>query len=854
MVRLATYIKPERYELVLRPNLEDFTFSGEETIYFDLERPVSEITLHADELKLESAVCTEAPSGQKIEAKEISYNKEAETVTFIFPKVLERGSGKLHLKFKGVLNDKMRGFYRSSYEAAGKKCYLATTQFEATDARRAFPCIDEPAVKAVFDVTLIVPGHCEAISNTIPEEVVEHEARFKVVKFAPTPKMSTYLVAFVVGDFEFIEDKTEEGVLVRVFTTPGKKEQARFALDVAKRTLSFYNRYFDIPYPLPVLDLIAIPDFASGAMENWGAVTYKESAILVDPEHSSTHNKQWVAVVIAHELAHQWFGNLVTMEWWTHLWLNEGFASYIEYLAVDHLFPEWDIWTQFASSDLSLALKLDALKTTHPIEVEVHHPHEIDEIFDKISYSKGASIIRMLTLYLGEESFREGLRHYLRKHSYANASTDDLWLALERVSHKPVKQIMQQWTKQAGYPLVTVNERGDQLELRQSRFFSSAISRQENKDKTTWRIPVSILKSDSPGFEHFVMSEESMLLPAVKSREWLKLNAGEGGFFRVRYPNSLLRSLRKPIEDKKFGPRDRLGLIRDVFALAESRELSTVEALELTSAYKSEDDYTVWVQLASNLGILHSLIAPEAFRDAFNSFARDIFALIVRKLGWEVQRDEKHTDTLLRSLVLYNHGTYGGRETIQTAQGLFQRTTIDGISIHPDLRGTVYRLVAENGDRKEYERLLGMHSKAKLQEEKNRIEGALTHFGDPTLLREALHFSISSEVRFQDTVRIVSNVFANPDGRDLAWDFVKENWPLFRERYGHGGRMLAGLVEAMDVFTVTQKAEEIHSFFKENPVPQASRTIEQTLEKIRSNALWLEENRKEIADWLINRK
>src|SRR3989344_3967776 len=291
---------------------------------------------------------------------------------------------------------------------------MATTQFESTDARRAFPCVDEPAAKAVFDVTLMVPDHCTAISNTIPTEVQEHESGYKIMRFAPTPKMSTYLLAFIVGEFEYVEGKTKEAVLVRVFTTPGKKKQAHFALEVTIKTLSFFNEYFAIPYPLPVLDLIAIPDFSSGAMENWGAITYREAALLVDPEHSSAHTKQWVALVIAHELAHQWFGNLVTMKWWTHLWLNEGFASYIEYLAVDHLFPSWQIWDRFVVADLAQALKLDALANTHPIEVPVHHPDEISEIFDAVSYSKGASVIRMLAEYIGEKDFRDGLRHYLR--------------------------------------------------------------------------------------------------------------------------------------------------------------------------------------------------------------------------------------------------------------------------------------------------------------------------------------------------------------------------------------------------------------------------------------------------------
>src|SRR3989338_2407982 len=380
-VRLSKNIIPVEYDIRLHPDLENFTFEGIETIHLSILQKTRIVTQHSKELEIETVKIGD------VFAK-ISYNKKTETATFTFPKNISTGKIKLTLVFKGILNDKMRGFYRSKYAIKGKEYHMATTQFEATDARRAFPCFDEPAQKAIFHVSLIIPKGKTAISNTLPVSVEKHEAGYEVVKFSPTPKMSTYLLAFIIGNFEYIESKTKRGLRVRVFTTPGKKHQAGFALKCAIKTLDFYENYFDIKYPLPILDMIAIPDFASGAMENWGAITYRESALLVDENNSSVSNKQWVALVIAHELAHQWFGNLVTMEWWTHLWLNEGFASYIEYLAVDKLFPHWDIWTQFSTNELGIALRLDALLHTHPIEIPVHHPDEIGEIFDEVSYSK----------------------------------------------------------------------------------------------------------------------------------------------------------------------------------------------------------------------------------------------------------------------------------------------------------------------------------------------------------------------------------------------------------------------------------------------------------------------------------
>src|SRR3989344_5361084 len=489
-VRLSKYIVPSEYKIELKPDLENFTFSGIETINLSILKSTKNITLHSKEIDVETVHIV--LRGEKVFAK-VRYDKKAETVTFTFPsaiglrarpKILPRGKTELVIVFKGILNDKMRGFYRSRYVVGQgnnqKEYHLATTQFEATDAQRAFPCFDEPAQKAVFRVSLVVPKGKTAISNTLPVSAREHESGFEVIEFSPTPRMSTYLLAFIVGDFEYLEKKSKEknsrGRIVRVFTVPGKKHQAKFALDCAEKILKFYEKYFDIKFPLPALDMIAIPDFSSGAMENWGAVTYRESALLVDEAHSSIGNKQWVGLLAADELAHLWFGDLVTMEWWTHLWLNEGFASYIESLAVDKLFPSWDIWTQFSTDDTGRALRLDALKTTHPIEVEMHHPDEIGEIFDEVSYSKGASLIRMLAEYLGEKDFRDGLRHYLKKHSYQNTSTLHLWQAFEKVSGEPVSKMMHNWTSKPGYPMVKVKS---DLSLSQERFFSNPISKKK---------------------------------------------------------------------------------------------------------------------------------------------------------------------------------------------------------------------------------------------------------------------------------------------------------------------------------------------------------------------------------------
>ncbi|MBU6447833.1 M1 family metallopeptidase, partial [Patescibacteria group bacterium] len=472
-ILLASYVKPERYRIMMHPDLKKFTFAGEETIFLDIKKGTRNIELHAKELKI-GGVELKTRKGSIYKPRKIVFNKKKETVDFLFSKTLAKGKYQLSLKFSGLLAEKLHGLYRSAYEHNGKVEYLATTQFESIFAREAFPCFDEPSHKAIFDVTLIVPKGLHGISNTMPVAVKEHSVGYEAIKFAPTPKMSTYLLAFIVGKFDYIEGKSKRGVVVRVFATPGKIQQAKFALEVAKKSLDFYEEYFAIKYPLPVLDLIAIPDFSAAAMENWGAITYREIALLVDSNNSSLAVKQRAAIVIAHEIAHQWFGNLVTMNWWTDLWLNEGFASYAEYMAVDHIFPEWNMWEQFMAGDYAVALELDALKNTHPIEVRINHPREIDEIFDDISYRKGASMIRMLADYIGPKNFQNGLRIYLKKHSYSNASTDDLWRAFESASGAPVGKIMSSWTKHPGFPFISARREGRFLAIEQRRFFKNA--------------------------------------------------------------------------------------------------------------------------------------------------------------------------------------------------------------------------------------------------------------------------------------------------------------------------------------------------------------------------------------------
>ncbi len=845
-MRLSEYIIPNKYSVSLVPDLDAFTFSGEEEIEIEIRKPTEKITLHAAELAILSA---EIVQNKKTEAGIVSYSEKDETVTFSFPSKVGTGKASLILKFEGILNDKLRGFYRSRYEIDGKIYHMGVTQFESTDARRAIPCFDEPAQKAVFEVTLKIPSDRTAISNTIESEIIEHASGFKTIKFEPSPKMSSYLLAFIVGHFESVVGKTKSGVQVRIFVTPGKKHQAEFALEVGIKCVEFYENYFGIKYPLPVMDLIAIPDFASGAMENWGAITYRETAILVDPVHSSTQNKQWVALVIAHEIAHQWFGNLVTMEWWTHLWLNEGFASYMEYVAIDSIFPVWNIWSQFVFIEEARGLSLDGLANTHAIEVDVNHPAEISEIFDAVSYSKGASVIRMLAEYLGEKDFRQGLEDYLKKHSYSNATTNDLWTALEKVSKKPVKKIMQNWTRKPGYPLINVMKNKNKLELSQSRFFSS--SRAQKKSNESWLVPISLISEKGKTSYHLMKSTK--LLLDNNYNDWVKINNRETSFVRVSYTLELLKLLEDPIKtsNKRLTEEDRFGIVRDAFALSQSGKMATSEALKLANFYRNDDSYVVWMEIASQILRLSNLLHGESYYGTFMKYSRELFREVTTNIGWTKKRGEAYDRTLLRSSVIYVLGTSGDSNIITRAREMFEKVYKENFAIDADLRGVVYRLIAENGTEEDYGKLTKMHKKTTLSEEKDRILRALCSFKQEDLLKKTFDFSFSEAGRDQDLVKTFVFIFANAYGKKVAWETLQKNWPFIKTKFG-GGHLFSRFVSPIENFTTNAQADEVESFFKKNTAPGIERTTAQALEQIRSNAAWLSRDSKKISEFLKN--
>lgn len=857
--RLPQNVLPVNYALQFKPDLTNFTFAGSEDISVQVKNPTKEIRINSAEIDITSV---QFSSSQQTVTENIgvAYNVEDELVTLTFPEELQVGDANLKIAFNGILNDKMKGFYRSKYKTPdGQDRYGGVTQFEPTDARRAFPCWDEPAIKATFDVTLTVPEDRVVLSNmTVKTESAASDAGWKVVSFNRSPIMSTYLLAFVVGEYDFVEDTDADGVKVRVYTPVGKKDQGTFALEVAVKTLPFYRQYFNIAYPLPKIDLIAIADFAAGAMENWGLVTYRETALLIDKENSSSATRQYVALVVGHELAHQWFGNLVTMEWWTHLWLNEGFASWIEYLCVDHCFPQYDIWTQFATSDFTRALELDALRNSHPIEVAVGHPSEVDEIFDAISYSKGASVIRMLHDYIGDEDYRKGMNSYLTKHQYNNTFTEDLWEALGSASGKPVNKIMSTWTKQMGYPVLKVSQEVNgttrMLKIQQEKFCADG-KQVEGSEKQLWLVPVSITTASSPdkAVHRFVLDqhEVAISLENINPSDWVKLNLGGIGFYRTQYSSDMFDAILPGVSSKALPPRDRLGLQNDVFALARAGVLSTVDFLKLAQAFANETDYTVWSDLCAGLGSVWNLIEYTDKESSFKTFLIKLFSTIASKLGWDSHEGESPLDAMLRGLVLKHLGMCDDDATLAQARQRFN-SHINGHHIAADLRSPVYSTVLKHGGEEEYEKLLTLFRATDLQEEKVRILRCLGAATQKELILRTLAFSLSSEVRSNETVFVVAGCTGSKEGRELAWNFLQTNWATLYERY-QGGFILGRLIKVCtEGFASEERADEVQKFFAAHSAPSAERNIDQAVENIRLNAQQLTRDQAHLDSFLTN--
>ncbi|KAK1608098.1 hypothetical protein QYE76_031771 [Lolium multiflorum] len=847
--RLPRFAEPLRYDLLLRPDLAACTFSGSAAVAVAVSAPTRFLVLNAAELSVNGS----SIRFQDLAPAEVVQFEEDEILVIGFEKELPVGEGVLTMNFTGTLNDQMRGFYRSKYEYKGESKNMAVTQFEAADARRCFPCWDEPAFKAKFKLTLQVPSELVALSNMPVVKDTVH-GPLKTVYYEESPLMSTYLIAIVVGLFDYIESSTLEGTKVRVYTQVGMTSQGQFALDVGVKSLNLYKDYFGTPYPLPKLDMIAIPDFAAGAMENYGLITYRESALLYDEQLSSASNKQQVAITVAHELAHQWFGNLVTMEWWTHLWLNEGFASWVSYLAVESIFPEWNNWTQFLDETTS-GLRLDALAESHPIEVEVNHASEIGAIFDSISYDKGASVIRMLESYLGAERFQKALASYIKKYAYSNAKTEDLWAVLEEETGEPVKDLMTTWTKQQGYPVIYAKLNGQDLELEQAQFLSDGTS-----GPRMWIVPMTSCCDSYDVNKKFLLKDktdkihiEDFAASQITDRGqnfWIKLNIDQTGFYRVKYDDELAAGLENAVKAKKLSLMDMIGIVEDSYALSVACKQTLTSLLRLLNAYRHESDYTVLSHVTSVcLGV------DKISADATPDLSRDIKQLLIKllllaakRVGWDSKDGESHLDAMLRSLLLIALVKLGHDETINEGIRRFHIFLEDRKSslLPPDNRKAAYLAVmrtVSTSSRAGYEALLKIYRETSEAQEKSRILGSLSSCRDKDIVVEALNLMFTDEVRNQDAYDVLCGV--SLEGREVAWAWLKENWDHVLKTWPSGQLVSMFVNYIVSPFTSEEKAAEVSEFFATRVKPSFERALKQSLERVRISARWIESIKRE---------
>ncbi len=853
VTRLFKQFRPEQYDIALKPDREAMTFSGTVTMTGrKTGRPAQRLTFHQNGLKISKAtiVKLDRKGEQKMPVSRINLHKKFDEVRLHTDQMVYPGQYRIQLEFSGTITRAMNGMYPCAFKHKGKQKQLIATQFESHHAREVFPCIDEPEAKATFDLTLTTPTGEAVLANT-PIAKQTKKGTLQTTRFETTPVMPTYLLAFVYGELGYKEATTRDGVVVRTYATPDNVKLTDFALDVAVKCLEFYNDYFGLSYPLPKCDLIALPDFASGAMENWGCITFREQCMLVDPKHTSLAVKQYVAMVVAHELAHQWFGNLVTMRWWTDLWLNEGFASWIEYLAIDHLFPDWQMWTQFITDEQQPALRLDALEHTHPVEVPVKHPDEIRSIFDAISYNKGASVIHMLHEYLGPESFRDGLRHYLKHHQYGNTDTIDLWNALAEVSGKPVQGFMHAWTAQPGFPVIRASIGSSATSAHQQRFYANPA--QPRDELVRWPVPLEPTSALEPAL--LTEREHSWPIDKPAATETdngiFKFNSRQSGFYRVVYDSAHVTKLGQAVAAGRLEPLDRLGILSDVFEAAKAGYTSSTDALNLLHYYKDEDNNAVWDVIAGGLGSIRTVMDDEGIRQAMKPFVRTLVAKQLKRLGWQPKPREDHFDSLLRPTIIGLAALADDPATVKECVRRFKAMK-NSEDLPADLRSVIYGTVARHGDTKTFDRLLKLHNTTPSSEEKLTLSAALTNFSQPELITRSLSLITTDTVRLQDAAYWIAYSFANRHARQTTWRWLTKNWSWLNENMGSDMSFPRFPLYAARAADKASFLPAYKKFFESVLTPGLERAYRQGVETIEWQTAWKARDLKAVKSFFKN--
>ena len=817
--RLPRHTVPNRYELTLVPDLDAATFHGQVTITLETTEPAPAFVLNAIELEIDQ-VTVDGEHPDSVMLDEVTERLEIAPAGGVTTGVHE-----LHIEFRGTINDQLRGFYRSTYtDADGTERVIATTQMQSTDCRRAFPCWDEPDFKAVFAITLVVDDELMAVSNgrEVERTVADGMA---TVQFADTMPMSSYLVAFVVGPLEATDWIDVDGIPVRIVHVPGKGHLTGFGIDVTSFSLRWFQEYYGIAYPSDKVDLIALPDFAAGAMENLGCITFRESLLLIDPETSTHREREIVADVVAHELAHMWFGDLVTMRWWNGIWLNEAFATFMEVAACDAFAPHWQRWTGFGL-ERSVAFETDSLSSTRPVEFEVRSPAEAEGMFDVLTYQKGGALLRMLEQYLGEERFRDGVRHYLRTHSYANTETSDLWDAIEHTTGEPVRRIMDSWIWQPGFPLISARLDDGDLVLSQRRFMFEP----DAADATLWAVPVRVRQGDES--VDVLLDADEVRLPAGDGP--IVVNADGHGFFRVAYGDELRDRLTAEVVGS-LSTLERYILVDDAWSAVTSGAMSAGDYLALAQRFAGETEFGVWQALAIGLRNVRRLLPDEGPAvEGFAHAVRDLAGPALAALG-EPVAGEADLTAKARGLLLALMAVQGADEAAQArARSVYAAWTADPGAVDAELAAAASGVVAALGDAETYEQFLELSRSGTTPQVQLRHLFLLAEFDDAELSARTCEHAMSGAVKSQDAPFLLRLCIGNRRHGARAWEFVRQHWEQANEQFPRN--TIVRMVDTVRTLDRPEQVAQTAAFFAEHPIEQATQTLEQVLERQRVNA------------------
>ncbi|XP_058810671.1 glutamyl aminopeptidase-like isoform X2 [Phymastichus coffea] len=879
MFRLPKDVKPQHYDLYLHPDLEKGTFEGKVTILLDVAKKQNFIALHQKELNV-SAVKLNLRDHDKYYDVEIkkSYSIDKNEVYIVEPtEELRVGTYDLQLSFSGSLQDKIVGFYSSKYkDEINETRTIATSKFEPTYARRSFPCFDEPGLKAEFTIKLVHPSNdgYGALSNMNVKAIDPSSPKqgLTTVTFAKSVPMSTYLACFIVSDFVAMKKEAKglngQTFPISVYTTKAQKQKGSFALDVGVKVIEFYVNLFNIDYPLPKLDMAAIPDFVSGAMENWGLVTYRESRLLYDNLTTSTSNKEDIASVVGHEFAHMWFGNLVTMAWWNDLWLNEGFATYMSFKSVNAIFPEWNYMDQFAINELHRAFATDAKLSSHPIVQTVNNPDEITAIFDVISYQKGASVLRMLENFVGTDIFYNSVTKYLKKHAYQNAETMSLFEIIQETigSKINIASIMDTWTRQMGFPVVDVTKHKNMYVLTQKRFLAKAnttFDPSESPYGYKWIIPITFTtsKNSEPTLIWFDKDANNLVINLDEPVDWIKFNHDQIGYYRVNYERSEWESILNVLRwsHKRFSTQDRTHLLEDAFSLAYAGELDYIIAMNMTLYLGSEKNFSPWSVASDKLKAIDTLLSSTPTSAKFREYVRELVDGTYHDVTWNVDQSEDHDILNLRNYVLGLACSVGHVECLDEAGVIFKSWINDQKDRrpHPDIRTLVYYYgMSHIGGEAEWDVMFQRFTKEGNAAEKNKLMLGLAGVRSKFILEKYINLAMDENyVRSQDALSCLQSISNNPEGTHLVWDWVRNNWELLVKRYTLNDRYLGQLIPGITrKFATKIKLEEIQAFFEKYPESGAGATYrKQALETVETNIKWLESNVAAIDRWLDSR-